>query len=717
MNKKHEFKLEWAGKELKISTGVLAHQTNGSCLVQYGDTVILATAVINKEKNEGMDFFPLMVEFEEKMYAAGRIKGSRFIKRETRPTDEAILTARLIDRGLRPLFDERIRQNVQIVVTVLQHDGENDPDIPSIIGASCALELSDIPWDGPIAGIRIGKIEKEWVLNPSYEARDKCEFELTACYFGDKVINIEASANETDEKTMYEAFKFGSKHIKSVLQLQEQIRKELGKEKFKIDFTEEIDSDEVLDKNQKASLKQFEDLKAEAIAYADKHIDKYLFDVPVGTKTERKEKVSAVKEEMIEMLKKKNVGKEKIKKILEFFDTFIEERVSEAIIKKSKRIDGRKLDQIRTLNSEVGLMNRLHGSALFERGETQVLSIVTLGAPGDEQMLDGMELTGKKRFMHHYNFPPYSVGEARPMRGAGRREVGHGALAEKAIMPVLPKKEDFPYTIRVVSEVMGSNGSSSMASTCGCSLSLMDAGVPITTPVAGVAIGLASNEKGEYKVITDIQDLEDGQGGMDFKVTGTKNGITAIQMDTKTRGLSLEIIEEALEKGRKGRMEILEVMSKAIDKPRAEMSKYAPRIITIKINPDKIRDVIGPGGKMINEIIDKTGVSIDIEDDGTVFITSVSENGSKEAVEWIERLTEEAKIGKVYEGTVVRLMDFGAFVEIFPGTDGMVHVSEISKTERVNDIKKYLKVGQKVKVKVMKIDDQGRINLSIKQAE
>lgn len=710
-----KFELEWAGKPLTIQTGELANQANGSCLVTYGQTTILATAVINKELREGTDFFPLMVDYEEKMYAAGKIKGSRFIKRETRPTDEAILTARLIDRGLRPLFDNSIRNDVQVIVTVLQTDSENDPDIPSVIGSAVALSISDIPWDGPIAGIRIGQINGEWVLNPSYEAREKSKFELTAVYKDDRVINIEAGANEVDEKTILEAFKLGQKHIKKVLKFIESIAKEVGKEKLVIE-TSTTDEEE-LDKNQSASLKDLEKTITEAQQYAKDNIDKYLFDVPVGTKRQRKEKVYQLKDEMETWLEKeKNIGKDRRKIVMEFFDSFIEERVSQAIIKENKRVDGRELDQIRNLSARVSLLARNHGSAIFNRGETQVMSIVTLGAPGDEQVLDGMEISGKKRFMHHYNFPPYSVGEAKPLRGASRRDVGHGALAEKALLPVLPDKETFPYTIRVVSEVLSSNGSSSMASTCGCSLSLMDAGVPIKKHVAGIAIGMASNQKGDYKILTDIQDLEDGQGGMDFKITGTIDGITAIQMDTKTTGLNMKMIEEALQKGQKARLQILDIMNKTLDTPK-ELSPYAPRIITMKINPDKIREVIGPGGKVINKIIDETGVAIDIEEDGTIFITSVSEAGSAQAVKMIEDLTAEPEIGKTYIGKVVKIMDFGAFVEFMPGQEGLVHISEITDKERVNDVKKYLKEGQEVKVKLIKIDEMGRNNLSIKKAD
>jgi len=708
-----EYKTEWAGKELRVEIGRLAHQTNGSCIVQYGDTIVQATAVMSKSAREGVSFFPLMVDYEERMYAAGKIKSSRFIKRETKPADEAVLTARLIDRGMRPLFDETMRNDVQVVVTVLQFDGENDPDIPAILAASCAVHVSDIPWDGPIAGVRVGMIGGEWVLNPTYLAREKSDFELTVCLREDRVINIECGAKETPENVMLDAFKFGLKHIKEPMKLLEDIRRDIGKEKISLEKSIE---EEVLDDNQKESQKEMDALIEEAKQYTRDNIDKYLFNMPVGTKTERKEQAYKVKEELIAMLQKKNVGKERLKKALEFFEGYIEERVSQAIITEGKRVDGRELEQIRPLAAEVGLFNRLHGSAVFSRGETQVLSVVTLGAPGDEQVLDGMEIVGKRRFMHHYNFPPYSVGEAAPMRSTGRREIGHGALAEKALVPVLPDKDKFPYTIRVVSEVMGSNGSSSMASTCGCSLSLMDAGVPITRPVAGVAIGVASDDKGNYKIITDIQDLEDGMGGMDFKVTGTEVGITAIQMDTKTKGLTMEMVEEAMRQGKNGRLKILEVMKAAIAAPRENLSPFAPRIVTIKINPDKIREVIGPGGKMINKIIDETGVMIDIEDDGSVFITSTSEKGMAEAVAWIQNITREAKVGEIFEGKVVKIADFGAFVEIFPGQEGMCHISEITAKERVNDIRKYLKEGQIVKVKVIRIDETGKVALSIKQA-
>ncbi|KKR04773.1 MAG: Polyribonucleotide nucleotidyltransferase [Parcubacteria group bacterium GW2011_GWC2_39_14] len=708
------FKTEYAGRKLTVKTGHLAAQANSSCTVQYGDTVILATTVMSKDARDGVSFFPLMVEYEEKMYAAGRIKGSRFIKREARPTDEAILVARMIDRGLRPLFNEAIRCDIQVILTVLSIDGENDPDVPAIIAASIALHISDIPWNGPLVGVRVGQINGEWVLNPTNAAREKSTLDIAFSASADKVIMVEAAANEVDEKTAYEAFAFGLKHAKPMIKFIEDIRKEVGKEKMKLELTE-VECPENLDDNQKVNAEEIAKLQEECKAKAIEKLNEFLFNIPKGSKRARKDTLHQVYDMLEEYLLEKQVGKERRKKVMEFFEPFIDEQITTAILERDQRVDGRKLNQIRPLEANVGLLPRTHGTGLFDRGETQVLSVVTLGAPGDEQTLDGMETSGKKRYMHHYNFPPYSVGEASPMRGTGRREIGHGALAEKALVPVLPDKDKFPYTIRVVSEVLGSNGSSSMASTCGSTLALMDAGVPITKPVAGIAMGMASNEKGDYKILTDIQDLEDGKGGMDFKIAGTCDGITAIQMDTKTLGISLEIIEKTLAQGKDARLEILDVITKAIPAPRAELSQYAPRIEILHINPEKIRDVIGPGGKMINKIIDETGVNIDIEQDGSVFITATEPAGMKKAVEWIQSLTKEAVVGDTYEGTVVKIMDFGAFVEIFPGTDGMVHVSEITDKERVSDVNKYLKVGQVIKVKVMKIDDQGRINLSMKK--
>lgn len=709
------FEMDYAGKKLIVKTGKLAQQANASCTVQYGDTMVLATAVMSKNLNENADYFPLMVEYQEKMYAAGRISGSRFVKREGRPTDEAVLISRLIDRGLRPLFDERIRHDIQVIVTALSFDGENDPDVPAIIAASIALHISDIPWNGPLAGIRVGKVDDHFVANPSYSDRESSSLDLTLSNSLDRVAMVEASAQEIDEKTMFEAFSFSLKETKPVVDFIEKIRKEVGLEKVKFNPNSEEPSDE-LDENQKVSKEETDRLIEECKTKALEKLDEFLFNIPKGSKGERKAILSQVKSEIEDYLIEKQVGKDRRKKIMSFWDEFIDEQITKAILERDQRIDGRKLNQIRPLTAEVGLVPRVHGCGLFNRGETQCLSIVTLASPGDAQLLDGMEIEGKKRYMHHYNFPPFSVGEAAPLRGTGRREIGHGALAEKALAPVLPDVESFPYTIRVVSETLGSNGSSSMAATCGSTLSLMDAGVPIKKPVAGIAMGMASNDKGEYKILTDIQDFEDGHGGMDFKITGTRDGITAIQMDTKTPGLTLDIIEKTLAQGREARIEILDVIQSVIDQPRADLSKYAPRIESIRIKPEKIGEVIGPGGKMINKIIEETGVAIDIEDDGLVMITSSEAEGMKKAKEWIENIVREAEVGQTYVGEVVKIMDFGAFVEIFPGTDGMVHVSEITDKERVNDVNKYLKLGQQVKVKVIKIDDQGRINLSIKKA-
>ncbi|MBT4722471.1 polyribonucleotide nucleotidyltransferase [Candidatus Falkowbacteria bacterium] len=712
--KKQTFEMEFAGKKLIVETGELALQANASCTVRYGDTVVLATAVMNKEAREGLDFFPLMVEYEEKMYAAGKIKGSRFIKRETRPGDEAILTGRMIDRGLRPLFDQSIRRDVQVIVSVLSFDEENDADIPAIIAASTVLHISDIPWKGPLAGIRVGKVENEWIVNPTYEVREKSSLDLTLSVSEDKVLMVESSANDVDQATMYEAFELAIKEGKKIVKFIDDIRKKVGTEKQVIN--DEVQVEEELDENQKMSEQQLQDLEKECKEKTLSMLDKYLFNIPHGSKGERKEALKDVKVALDEFLTEKQVGKDRKKKVMKFFYPFIDEQITKAILDRDQRIDGRKLDQIRPLSAKIDLLPRTHGSGLFSRGETQVLSIVTLGSPGDEQTVDGMETNFKKSYMHHYNFPPFSVGEAKPLRGAGRRDIGHGALAEKALVPVLPSKEDFPYTIRVVSEVLGSNGSSSMGSTCGSTVALMAAGVPIKKPVAGIAIGIASNEKGDFKVLTDIQDFEDGDGGMDFKVTGTRDGVTAIQMDTKTDGLTLPLIKEALPRAMKAINEIIDVIEKEIPKPKDNLSQYAPRITALKINPDKIRSVIGAGGKTINEIIDTTGVQIDIEDDGTVMITSTNERGSEDAIEWIQNLTKEAKVGEVYEGTVVKIMDFGAFVEIFPGTDGMVHISEITDKERVEDVNKYLEEGQAVKVKVLKVDaGSGKISLSIKK--
>jgi polyribonucleotide nucleotidyltransferase len=695
--------IEWGGRTLSVEIGKLANQASASAVVKYGDTVILATAVISKTMRDGIDFFPLIVDYEERMYAAGKIKGSRFIKREGRPTDEAILAARLVDRSIRPLFDDRMRNDVQVVLTVLSFDGENDSDIPSLMAASLALSISDIPWAGPIAGIRVGQINGEWVVNPSYEARQKSNLDLVVAGTTDKVIMLEAGAEEVSEDVFFEAIQFGQKHLKPVTDLISEVQKAIGREKIdplKL-AKEELELEAVVAEKVKAwSLEQ---LRSRFLTPS--HL----------TKNSRRAILEDLRAELDQWLIGEQVGKERRQIALDMFETIVEDEVSRAIIEDGMRVDGRALDEVRPLSVEVGLLPRTHGSGLFSRGETQVLSVATLGGPGEEQVLDSMEESGKKRYMHHYNFPPFSVGEVGRLGSPGRREIGHGALAEKALIPVLPDKENFPYTIRVVSEVLSSNGSSSMGSTCGSTLALMDAGVPIKAPVAGVAMGIATNDKGDYKILTDLQDLEDGKGGMDFKVAGTASGITAVQMDTKTHGLTSQMVKETLTRALDGRLKILSAMTTVLAEPRQEMSPFAPRIVTIHINPDRIRDLIGPGGKVINEIIDTCGVTIDVEQNGTVVVCSTNASGLTKAVEWIKMLTKEVAVGEEYEGKVTRILDFGAFVEILPKQEGLVHISEVAPY-RINQVTDIMNIGDTVKVKVIEIDELGRVNLSMKQA-
>lgn len=704
-----KFSCEWGGKTLTIEVGKFTNQTNGSCTVQYGDTVVLASTVMSKKPREGVDFFPLMVEFEEKLYAAGLIKGSRFIKREGRPSDESVLSGRMIDRAIRPLFDDTVRNEVQAVIAVLSFDGENDPDVLGLVAASCALAISDIPWKGPIGGIRIGQINNEWIINPSYEARQKSALDLVVAGTPEKVIMLEAGANEVPEETVLEGIVFGQKHLKEVMDLIAKVKKAVGKEK--IVLKQDLDADE---DTSAASENELLDIAREFIKT---NVAKHFFDKNLTIKAERFVAFDALSKELEEHLQEKNIGKDRRKLIFSRYKLIVEEFITEKIIKEKKRVDGRSIKDIRPLSAEAAVLPRTHGSALFARGETQVLSTITLGSPAAVQTLEGIEGASKKRYMHHYNFPPYSVGEVGPMRGPGRRDIGHGALAEKALVPVLPSKEEFPYTIRVVSEVLGSNGSSSMASTCGSSLALMDAGVPIKTHVAGVAIGLASNfNQGgdDYQILTDLQDLEDGKGGMDFKIAGTVNGITAIQMDTKTEGLIEKIVEETLKRAREARLKVLEVMNSTLPIPRTELSQYAPRIVAFKIEIDKIREVIGPGGKIINKIIEDTGVEIDIEQDGTVSITAVNKEALEKAEKMVRDIVKEVEPGEIYDGTVTRLMDFGAFVEVLPGKEGLVHISEMA-WGRTNSVEDVVGVGDKVKVKVKEIDDMGRTNLTMKE--
>ena len=704
-----EFKATVGGKEITIKTGKYAQAANGSCIVQCGETVLLATAVVSPYQRPGLNYFPLMVDYEEKLYAAGRIKGSRFIKREGRPTDDAVLVGRFIDRAIRPLFDQRIKRDVQVIISMLAFDGEIDPDILGLIGASCAIHMSDIPWNGPIGGARISKLGEEWIVNPTYEQRAEADFDLDLAGTTEKTIMIEARANEVAEDVMAEAFKRGSESLAPVIKLIEEVQKAVGKEK---DMTlAEPQTDEA-----KALVVHHEELKKMAVEFMQPIYKKLCYDTPAMSKTAINEAKNELKARLTEHMAGDEYSEDDVKYATGLIYNFTQDEASRIILESGTRIDGRALDEVRTLTIDAGVIPRVHGSGHFSRGTTQVLNTATLGSPGDKQILDGMEITGEKRYMHHYNFPPYSVGEAKPLRGASRRDIGHGALAEKALEPVLPDAETFPYTIRLVSEVLSSNGSSSMASTCASTLSLMDAGVPITSPVAGIAIGLASNGD-NFKVLADLQDIEDGEGGMDFKVTGTRNGFTAIQMDTKTQGLTHEIITEALAAGTKALGQILDQMDAVIAEPRKELSEHAPRIISISINPDKIRDVIGPGGKMINEIIEKTGVeTIDIEQDGTVFITSIGQEPADAAREWVHNLTREVEAGEKFTGEVVRLMDFGAFVNILPGKDGMVHISELAPW-RVAKVEDIVKLGDKVNVVVKEIDDMKRVNLSMKQAE
>lgn len=704
-----QFETEWGGKTLSIEIGRVAWQAHGSVLVRYGDTVVLGTATMS-DPRPGMNFFPLIVEYEEKLYASGKIKSSRFMKREGRPTDEAILTARMIDRSIRPLFDFRVRNDTQVWTTVLSADLENDSDVIAMIAGSCALAMSQIPWNGPIAGIRIGRIDGEWVINPSFTAREKSELDLIVAGTPDRVIMVEADGKEVPEEVVVDGINFAQKHLNKPIELIQKVVSKVGKQKLAIE--------DLLEKNDEEKQAKIDALLPEVKDWVMPKIQEALFSGPLVSKTERKGAIAAIKDELRTHLEEKETDDELIPELVRQIRDWAEEEVTRAIIEDDKRVDGRSLTEIRPLKIEVGVLPRTHGSALFSRGETQVLSIVTLGSPGDEQTIDSMDFEGKKRYMHHYTFPPFSVGETKPNRGPGRRDIGHGALAEKALIPVVPQdKEQFPYTLRVVSEVLTSNGSSSQASVCGSSLALMDAGVPTRAQIAGVAMGLASlPDMSQWKVLTDIQDLEDGAGGMDFKIAGSQKGITSIQMDTKTTGLTPDIIKETISQARDARKQILDAMDAVIKEPRAEFSEYAPRITSFTINPELIRNVIGPGGKQINEIIDATGVQIDIEDDGLVMITSKDAEAAEKATKWIKDLTREVKVGEIFTGKVNRIMDFGAFVEILPGQDGLVHISELAD-EHVGRVEDVAKIGDEVTVKVIEIDSMGRINLSIRQAK
>jgi polyribonucleotide nucleotidyltransferase len=698
MQEEKKWSLQLGGRELTITTGLLAQQAGGAVTVSYGETVILATATMSKGASKITGYFPLMVDYEERYYAAGKIKGSRFIKREGRPSDDAILSGRAVDRTIRPLFNSRMRNEVQVVVTTLSYDGENNPDTVAMIAASVALSLSDIPWNGPIGAVRVGMAnDGSLILNPSSEESKGSSLDLLLAGTKDKINMIEAGAKEISEEKMVEAFEFGFGAIKKITQFIETVRSEAGKTKL-----------------EPALLRGSEEFEAAVKkAFLKEGLGEALYLLP---KKAMEEKISALTATVTQWAKETYPEQGSMDELLSLIsEEAADEVVHENVLQHEKRPDGRKLTEIRPIWCKVGVLPRTHGTGLFTRGETQALTVTTLGAPGDEMVVDTMETDEKKRYIHFYNFPPYSVGEVRPMRGPGRREIGHGALAEKALIPVLPSKEDFPYTIILVSEVLSSNGSSSMASTCGSTLSLMDAGVPIKSPVSGIAMGVITGKDGAYKILTDIQGLEDHYGDMDFKVAGTKDGITAMQMDVKIDGLTPDMLRTAVAQAKVARLEIMEKILATIPEPRKIMSPYAPRIITLHINPEKIRDVIGPGGKMINQIIDETGVSIDIEDDGSVFITSTDETSAAKAVDWVNNLTREVKAGELFQGRITRIMNFGAFAEVLPNQEGLIHISELADS-RVDKVEDVVQVGDIVPVIVKEIDSQGRINLSRKAA-
>ncbi len=675
------------GKEFIIETGKLAKQANGAVLVRYGDTVLLVTAVASEEPKEDIDFFPLTVEFEEKFYAAGKIPGG-FIKREGKPGEKAILSARLIDRPIRPLFPDGFRNEVQVIATVLSVDQENPPDILGITGASAALTISDIPFGGPIAGVRIGYRDGEYLINPTSEELEESLLDLVVAGTKDAITMVEAGAQEVSEEVIVKAFEIAQEEIAKLVELQERLRAKVGKEKMAF---EPPDFSNVTEK-----IKELE-------------LDNIKKALLVKEKKERERNLSVIKKGLKERFEE---DEEFLRYLNIAFEEIVKEEVRNLIVTEKRRVDGRSLTEIRPITCEVGVLPRTHGSAIFTRGQTQALVITTLGATEDEQIVDDITEEENKKFMLHYNFPPFSVGEVRPRRGPGRREIGHGALAERAIKAVLPPEEEFPYTIRVVSEILESNGSSSMATVCGATLSLMDAGVGISKPVSGIAMGLIK-EKDEFFILTDILGLEDHYGDMDFKVAGTKDGITALQMDIKISGISSEVMRRALSQAKEARLFILDKMTEVIDKPREDLSPYAPRIKVLTISANKIGDLIGPGGKNIKKIIEETGVKINIEPDGKVYVFSTTENAFDKAQEMIEALTREAKVGENYLGKVTRITNFGAFVEIFPGKEGLVHISNLS-TKRVKNVKDVVNVGDKILVKVIDIDDTGRVNLSRK---
>ncbi len=682
------FSTELAGRPLSIEFGKYAQQANGSAFVRYGDTVVMVNATMSEKARDGVDFFPLSVDFEEKQYSVGKIPGG-FIKREGRPTEKATLTCRLIDRPLRPLFPKGMRNDVQVVATCLSVDKDIPPEIPAMIGSSAALSVSDIPWGGPTGTVVVGCIDGEFVINPTEEQRQKSSMHLTVSGTADAVLMVEAGANEVSEETMLSAILYGHEEIKKIVAFIEQIKAEIGKEKAEVQLV--TTGDDV-----KAAVREF--------AY-DKCC--WVFETP--DRHERKEREDQVQAECNEHFAEQFEGR--MSEVADAIYYLKKEIMRKKILEQGIRPDGRGLTDVRPIWCEVGVLPRTHGSAIFTRGETQALTVTTLGSMSDVQILDGLGTEDSKRYIHHYNMPPYATGEAGRMKSPGRREIGHGALAERALLPVVPGEDEFPYALRLVSEILSSNGSSSMASVCGSTLSLMDAGVPIKAPVAGVAMGLIKDaESGNVAVLTDIQGLEDFLGDMDFKVAGTVKGITAIQMDIKIAGIDRNILEKALGQALQGRLHILKIMLDTLGQPREHLSKYAPKIIRFTINPEKIREVIGPGGKMINKIIAETGVKIDIEDDGRVYIATPDEAAATKARRIIEGIAKDVEVGDVYLGKVVRIMNFGAFIELTPGKDGMLHISKMAdhRVEKVEDV---MNIGDEIEVKVNEIDSQGRVNL------
>jgi polyribonucleotide nucleotidyltransferase len=726
------YQLKLENKNLEINLKTPAVQAAGSVLAQYGETVVLATVCFGPEK-EGLDFFPLTVDYEERYYAAGKILGPRFTKREGRPSQEAILIARAIDRAIRPLFPKDFKREVQVVITCLSWDGESEPGSLGLIAASLALFLSPLPWQGPIGVVRIGQNKNgrhfgdlsvkhdNFILFPNYREREEGDLDLLISAVesnGELLINmIEAQGNEVSEETILKAIDFAKPYLKEIIDFQKKILKENPVQKIEL-------KEKVFQENLLSFVKEFLEGKLKEALFSGRLIG----DPPTrcGDKIEgsslgrpadeaRQDNLKKLEEDLKEKVKE-NFGENLISQAMEIYEIEKEKIFIETVLNEKIRPDGRKIDEIRPLDVQVGVLPRTHGSALFSRGLTKVLSITTLGSPGDQQLLEGMEIKGKKRFLHHYNFPPFAPGEIGKIGSPGRREIGHGALAEKALFPLIPSFDDFPYTIRVVSEVLSSNGSTSMASVCGASLSLMDAGVPISKPAAGISIGLVAKEDlKEYLLLTDIQGPEDHLGFMDFKVAGTETGITAIQMDVKIPGITKEILETALTRAKEARLKILEKMKSVLPAPRPEISPFAPKIYSIKIDPSKIGNVIGPGGRIINEIIENCGVTIDIEETGKIFVTGETAEAAQKAIDWITNLTREIKVGEIFQGKVKRILDFGAIIEILPGQDGLCHISQFADF-RIPKLESIIKVGDIIPVKVISIDEAGRINLSAKEA-